>query len=728
MQYVKGKFRTNIYDSVSGYKVGLFKVKESCSELEDLINKTITFSGYFTDLNTEDYYIFNGEYTNHPKYGYQFQVSSYKREEPVGRDAVIEFLSSQVIKGCGEKTAIKIVDKLGEQAIDKIKENKDNLLIVPGMSEKRANEIYASIMKYSEADETIIELKKLGFSIKESLKLYKTYGTNIINIIDKNIYDLVTDIDFSLLDKIFLNSNDYNDERRVMASIVDGMKRLSFAIGDIYNKKEDIINFLVNNYNISYDPEKFDNYFIFLKNNNKIIVDDNNYYLKDNFDMENYIASTLIQINNNKKPNPKKIDEILNAVQYEISVKYNNEQIASIKCALENNISIITGGPGTGKTTIVNGLVRSFQKIYDLYGENDLQKIVLLAPTGRASKRMCETTKFPAFTIHRFLKWNKEDNTFGYNEYNPHDPSLIIIDETSMVDTYLLYNLLKGITHKCQIVFVGDENQLPSVGAGLTLSDIINCGVFSHVSLKQIYRQSENSYIPYLAGEIKNRALSDEIYKNKDDFKFIEANNHQIKDIIKQVCERSIQKGLKDSDLEVLVPMYKGENGIDNLNILLQDIFNKSSDLKKEITIGDVTYRENDKVIQLVNDPDNNVYNGDIVYIKKINLKDIKNLIEVNFDGNIVIYKKDDISNIKHAYAISIHKSQGSEFNHVIMPISINYSRMLYNRLIYTGVTRAKKSLIIIGSMNALKMGVDNPYSCNRKTTLKEKIMYNNSK
>ena len=724
MQIIKGKYRSSIFESNSGYKVGLFKVKEACDELLDIVNKTITFSGYFNDLNDNDTYELQGEYVNHPKYGYQFQTSSYSRVDPIGKDAVIEFLSSDVIHGCGEKTAMSIVNTLGEHAIEKIKENANCLLMVPKMTSKRALEIYNSIMEYSQGDEIIIELKKLGFSIREALKLYKSFGSSILNIVHDDIYSLIKYTEFALLDEIFLKSNDINDPRRVRACIIESMKKLTFNDGDTYSFYQEIYLYMKSYYHINIEEIDYEQNLVFLKNDSKIVIEEDRYYLKDYYDEEEYIANALNDINNLEKPVVKRFNENLNDVQCEISVKYNDEQLKAIKCALENNISIITGGPGTGKTTIVNGIVKMYQKTYDLYKENDIDKIVLLAPTGRAAKRMCETTNFPACTIHRYLKWNKEDNSFGYNEFNVHTPSIIIIDETSMVDTFLLCSLLKGIRHSTQIVFVGDENQLPSVGPGLTLTDLINTNCFNHVSLKQIYRQSDNSYIPFLAREIKNGELSDEFNKPKDDFRYIKASGHQIKGLIKELCELSIKKGLKETDLEILAPMYKGENGIDNLNMLLQSIFNPENSIKKQVQIGDIIYRENDKVIELVNDPDNNVYNGDIGYIVKVNLKDPKSIVEVNFDGNFVVFKKEDLINIKHAYAISVHKSQGSEFNHVIMPITESYSRMLYNRLIYTGITRAKKSLIIIGNNEALIGGINNKYSMLRKTTLMSKITY----
>ena len=721
MNSIKGRFRSSIFEGNNGYKVGLFKVKWSDSELEDIINKTITFSGYFANINNEEDYLLIGEYINHPKYGYQFQVSSYERIEPETSDAIIEFLSSSLIKGCGEKTAKKIVDYYGENTIEKLKESVDNILLVPGITEKNAIKIHESIIKYSETDQLLIDLKKLGFLIKEALKLIKNYGSLIFNIIDEDIYSLVGEIEFNKLDKIYLTNHEYNDSLRVKACIIEGLKRMSFANGDIYNYKEEIYYYLKNYFNIILESEEFISILESI-DEDELIIEEDRYYLTDNYEMEIYIADVLKDINNRRKSKIVNFNKLLNDVESEVKVKYNDEQKLAIKSALENNVCIITGGPGTGKTTIIDGLVRMFRIINDWYIEDDYEKIVLLAPTGRASKKMAESTKSGSSTIHRYLKWNKDDDTFAYNEHNKRNPKVIIIDETSMVDTYLLNHLLKGVEHDTQIIFVGDENQLPSVGPGLILSDLINSNMFVTVSLKEIYRQSENSYIPYLAKEIKEGSLGESFFSKNDDFKFIDVKSSQIKDTLKQICDLSLNKSLTEDDIQVLAPMYKGENGIDNLNILLQSHFNPEEKSKLEIKYGDVIYRENDKIIQLVNDSDNNVYNGDIGVIISVNPKDNKCILEADFDGNFVTYKRDDLINIKHAYAISIHKSQGSEFNHVIIPITMNYSRMLYNKLIYTGITRAKKSLIIIGDLNALNKSISNDNSEMRKTTLIDRL------
>ena len=726
MEYIRGKFKQMIFESDNGYKVGLFRVKEASGEMEEYINKTITFTGYFADVDAEAYYKLTGNYVFNERYGSQFQVSSYEREEPKGKDAVVEFLSSSLVKGCGEKTAIAIVDTLGEEALTLIKENPDNLLLVPGISEVKAKRIYNSIVKYQSTDEIIVNLKKLGFTINESLSILNKWGESSLEIVNNDIYKLIDIIDFTKLDKVFLSMKDAEAEERILACLIETFKRVGFKNGDTYLEKEEIFSTIRNEFKIFIEEDELDEYLDKLKKSKDIIVKKKKYFLKEYYDYEEEIADSLEMISRHSKTRVTNFDDLIAAVQLEYDVKYNTDQKKAIKNALTNRISIITGGPGTGKTTIINSIVKLYVRIHNLNYREVVNDIALLAPTGRAAKKMSDSTGLPAMTIHRYLKWNKDKNEFQINEYNKNYHKLIIVDETSMIDTYLFASLLKGIGHNITLVLVGDSNQLPSVGPGLILNDLIESDMFTHTTLEQIYRQSDNSYIPILAKEIKEHDLSSEFTNQTDDYNFLHASGLAIKEMIRKICVMSREKGLTEEDIQVLAPMYRGENGIDNLNVLLQEIFNPKSKDKKEVKVGDLTYRVGDKVLQLVNDPDNNIFNGDIGYISSIGTvmgSKNKDVFTINFDGNEIQYTREDLINIKHAYAITIHKSQGSEFAHVIMPVSKAYYKMLYNKLIYTGVSRAKKSLIIIGEEESLVMAVNNDYSNNRKTNLKEQLM-----
>ena len=729
MEYIKGKIRNIIYqNNDNGYVVALFRIKETNdSTMKDHLNKTVTITGVFLDINTEDIYILKGEYLNHERFGYQYKVNSYEREEPTTESGVIEFLASPLVKGCGEKTAIKIVETLGVDAVKLIKENKVNLLMVPGMSEAKAEKIYNSIIAHQSADDILIKLKNLGFTTTESTKIYNKHKENVNAILDTNLYLLVDIIDFNKLDKVYTTFYCENSDIRTKACIIEGMKRLSNANGDTYSLEEEIYSAVTAYFNLIIDHDEFSNMLYELTNEGKIVNEDKKYYLKDYYEMEISVAKHLLKISEYTPKVINDFDEKIEELESVVNVNYNSDQQNAIRTALENSITIISGGPGTGKTTIINAIVKLYIKQHKMNPLEVFQNIALLAPTGRASKKMAMSTGLPAMTIHRYLKWNKDTNDFGVGEYNKNQHKLIIVDEVSMIDISLFSALLKGINSNIQLILVGDSFQLPSVGAGLVLNDLIESDLFNFCPLEQIYRQSSNSYIPYLARDIKEKNISEEFMEKRDDYNFLMTENTKVKDMIKKICMVSIEKGLRDTDIQVLAPMYKGENGIDNLNVILRDLFNPKSDEKKEITIGDVMYRVNDKVLQLANNPDCNVYNGDIGYIKKIETKLIprkKDIITIDFDGNYVDYGKDDMFMIKHAYAITIHKSQGSEFAHVIMPVCRNYYKMLYNKLIYTGVSRAKKSLVIIGEANALLMAINNDYSSNRKTTLKEKLMH----
>lgn len=727
MEYIKGKYKTSIFkNDSSGYQVGLFKVKESSTELEDINGKTLTFTGYFRELNTEDTYIMYGKYVFHDRYGYQFQVSEYERCEPDSKEAVVEFLSSSFVKGCGEKTAEKIVEKLGNNAISLIKEDKNNLLKC-GISRKSVDKIYDSIISYYNQDEIIIYLKELDFSVKEITLLLNMFGNKIKDILNNDLYSLIDFIDFKKLDKVYFHLFESTNNMRIEACVLESIKNITFESGDTYSYKDEIISYMREFFQIDV-CEIFDEIIDSLVRKRKMVVYHDKYYLYKTYHDEVYISDALYDISFYDTSCMHNFDNLLTSVEKEYNITYNEEQKNAIKTVMDNSITIITGGPGTGKTTIVNGILRMYQLINMIPDSRFNQAVALLAPTGRASKRLSETTNCGAMTIHRYLKWNHETKEFGINEYNKNEHRLIIVDEVSMIDNELMASLLHGIEHDCKIVFVGDEFQLPSVSQGNVLKDLIESDMFAHVRLKNIYRQSDNSFIPILAREIKNINIESDLHEKKDDYNFLECKKSEIKSMLSEIISMSIDKGLSEKDVQILAPMYKGENGIDNLNIILQELFNSKTSKKVSVKIGPVEYREHDKVLNLVNNIDQNIFNGDIGYIKKINEKNSQEFMVVDYYGNQVTYKREEVGTLRHAYAMTIHKSQGSEFNHVIIPITKEFNRMLYNKLLYTGVSRAKKSLVLIGDIEAFLYAVNNSYSVERKTSLTEFIMnkYNN--
>lgn len=721
--YIKGIFKKVIFQSDKNYIIGLFKVLETNDDdAYEFLNHDITITGYFHELNINEKYILYGNMVDNPRYGLQFNSNDYERVKPEGKDAIIEFLSSDLFKKVGEKTATDIVNTLGDDTLRLIKENYQNLLLVPKMKEKTAKLIHETLLKYDESYDVMINLTKLGFSIKESMLIYNKYKENTMLIINDNIYNLIDDIDeisFTKIDEIRKNNDVLdNDENRIKAATIYIMKLLCFQSGDIYLSKEDIyypLNSLLS-INISY--EEFDYYLCKLNEEHKIIINGEKYYLTEYYYAENNISDNIYYLTNKEETKYKTINREIAALEEYFCVNYNEDQKAAIKCALEKNFSIITGGPGTGKTTIIKAIVELYRKL-NKYSYMDLtNNMVLLAPTGRAAKRMSEATLMPASTIHRFLKWNKDADKFMVNESNKSKVKFVIIDECSMIDLMLFNSLLKGLSKNVKIVMIGDYNQLESVGPGKVLKDLIDSDMINVIFLNELYRQKENSYIAVLAKEVNNNDVDEYFLEKRDDYSFIEADKYELSTYVKEVCKKALSKGYTTDDIQVLAPMYKGENGIDNLNRILQDIFNPD-DNQKYITYNDIIYRENDKVLLLENDIDNNVFNGDMGYITKIDEKGIL----IDFDGNVVRYTKKDLSKIKHGYAISIHKSQGSEFKIVIIPVLKQYRVMLYRKLIYTAITRAKQNLTLIGEPDAFIMAVHNEGNKDRRTSLKESLI-----
>ncbi len=723
MTYIKGNYRKSIFASEKGYVIGLFKIKETDNEeLKIYVNKIITFTGYFHELNLDDMYIFKGDVVDHPKYGLQFNVLEYERLKPEDEDGLVAFLSSDLFKGVGEKLAKSIVDTLGKNVLDEIIKDETCLLLVPKMTNKKAHTIYETLMKYEESHQIIVYLTELGFNMKDALDIYNTYKSETIIHIEHNPYCLTDFISFLKVDEIALKLNvDVSDERRIKACIIYMMNKLLFANSDTYLEYDEILESVFNYLKIDLNVDDFDLYLEELINENKIILIDNKYYLKEMYDSEINITNTIKYLAN-KKIDKLFLDNRIEELEKINNIKYNDKQKEAIKKSLENNITIITGGPGTGKTTIIKAICELYQNIFKLSYEELTNRIALLAPTGRASKRMSESTNLPASTIHRFLKWNKETNEFLVNEYNKNDHHLIIIDEVSMIDLNLLDSLFKGLTKNIKLVLVGDHHQLPSVGPGNILKDLIESDLIDTIYLDTLYRTDENSYITTLAHEIKDNNLSESFLETKSDYTFLKC--HSIKDNLKNLCLQLKEKGYDYKRVQIMAPMYAGINGIDNLNKELQNIFNPKTN-QNEIKYGDVVYRENDKVLQLVNLPEENIYNGDIGIIKNIVKIQNKTFIYIDFDGNLVKYETKDLNKITHGFIISIHKSQGSEFEVVIMPICNSYKRMLYKKLIYTGITRAKKKLILIGEPDAFLYAVNNSNERTRKTNLLEQLKNN---
>lgn len=715
MSEIKGKLSKIIFhNNQNGYTVGLLKVKES--DIDDLVNKTVTFTGSLPDLNEIDTYIMTGNLTNHEKYGSQFQVKSINRIMPQETDAMIDILSSNLFKGIGKKTAEKLVSVFKEKTFDVILNDTSNLLLIPGISEKQAKTLKEALKQYQGSYEDILMLNKLGFSTSESMKIYHYYKDKLNEVLDGNLYNIYYDIDeisFPRVDSIFVAKYEKDSPSRVAGAIVYIIKTLSMTYGHTYFSKEEVNSYLFRVLKVEVSEKVVADAYNSLLVDERIVIKDDRLYLWEMYEAETLIARRLRRLAHEDKIKYKNLDTKIKEIETHYGIVYTDEQLDAIKLAITRKVAIITGGPGTGKTTILKGIL----DLYKVLSSSDKirlnEQIALLAPTGRASKRMSEVTNFEASTIHRFLKWNKDTNRFQINEYNKSSVSFVIIDEASMIDTMLLANLLKGLKSSCHIIFVGDANQLPSVAAGDVLNDMIESKELPVYALKNWHRQGSDSKIIPFAHRINEGILDRELLNSGSDLEFIPCKDNEIIEVIGNVC-----KDYNSYDLQVLAPIYKNRNGIYAINDHLQKLWNPKSPSKKEIEGNESIYREKDKVIQLSNMKDESVFNGDIGIIDRIKLLGNKELY-IDYDGNLVKYTKSMLQNFTLGYAISIHKSQGSEFDTVLIPFTFDYRKMLYRKLIYTGVTRCKKKLILVGDINALEQAIRNNQEQKRRTSLK---------
>ena len=715
MSEIKGKLSKIIFhNNQNGYTVGLLKVKES--DIDDLVNKTVTFTGSLPDLNEIDTYIMTGNLTNHEKYGSQFQVKSINRIMPQETDAMIDILSSNLFKGIGKKTAEKLVSVFKEKTFDVILNDTSNLLLIPGISEKQAKTLKEALKQYQGSYEDILMLNKLGFSTSESMKIYHYYKDKLNEVLDGNLYNIYYDIDeisFPRVDSIFVAKYEKDSPSRVAGAIIYIIKTLSMTYGHTYFSKEEVNSYLFRVLKVEVSEEVVADAYNSLLVDERIVIKDDRLYLWEMYEAETLIARRLRLLAHEDKIKYKNLDTKIKEIETHYGIVYTDEQLDAIKLAITRKVAIITGGPGTGKTTILKGIL----DLYKVLSSSDKirlnEQIALLAPTGRASKRMSEVTNFEASTIHRFLKWNKDTNRFQINEYNKSSVSFVIIDEASMIDTMLLANLLKGLKSSCHIIFVGDANQLPSVAAGDVLNDMIESKELPVYALKNWHRQGTDSKIIPFAHRINEGILDRELLNSGSDLEFIPCKDNEIIEVIGNAC-----KDYNPYDLQVLAPIYKNRNGIYAINDHLQKLWNPKSPSKKEIEGNEGIYREKDKVIQLSNMKDESVFNGDIGIIDRIKLLGNKELY-IDYDGNLVKYTKSMLQNFTLGYAISIHKSQGSEFDTVLIPFTFDYRKMLYRKLIYTGVTRCKKKLILVGDINALEQAIRNNQEQKRRTSLK---------
>lgn len=674
-----------------------------------------------------------GEWINNEKFGQQFKVSSYRSVLPSTNEGIEKFLSSGLIAGIGPVTARKIVKTFGEDTFDIIENQIEKLTQISGINAHKLQTIKQTWDENKEIRQIIIFLQQYNVSPTLATKIFKQYGNNTIKIVQENPYRLAYDIfgiGFLTADKIAAKLGfDFNSIQRCEAGILYVLTQLSedghvFYFADELIKKaieilkvdyQILLSAIINLdfeskiYCINCDTLSFVGQIASedLINNHNICI-----YLANFFVAEFAIAKILKNIYNAKrKIKLNNINESIIQVQDELLITLAQKQIEAIKVASASKILTITGGPGTGKTTIIRAIINIFKKF--------TTNILLTAPTGRAAKRMCEATGHPAKTIHRLLEATKTQ--FLRNENNPLETDLIIIDESSMIDTILMYSLLKAIPKEAVIIFVGDINQLPSVGPGCVLKDIINSQQFPVVELNEIFRQAQQSKIIVNSHRIISGEFPICHDGDKTDFYFIneEEVTNVTRKIIKVVKDNIPNRFNFDSlnDIQVLTPMNKGLAGSITLNEELQNTLNPST---YELISGYKKFRINDKVMQIKNNYDKDVFNGDIGIITDLD-KDEKTML-VNIDGRDVLYRAFELDELMLAYAISIHKSQGSEYPAVVIPIVTQHYIMLARNLIYTGITRGKKLVVLIGSRKAMHMAINNNKTMDRYTMLCEML------
>ena len=490
--YIKGTFKRNIFSSNDGFTVGLIKIKDT--DDQDLIEykgKQFTFTGLFADLNIDEDYVFYGEVIDNPKYGIQYKVSRYEKIMPEDKDGLVIFLSSDIFPKVGEKTALNIVETLGDNCLNLILNDYECLLKVPKMTDKKAMDIQSRLIKYNESYEMVVYLTNFGFSMKDSLKIYNHYLEDTIRVIENNPYELIDTIDGITFTKIDALRNKTNiqkdDERRILALIIYVIKMACFTTGDTYLELNTINNAIKNFSNEEISEEKLNYYLLELNGLGKIIIEDNKFMLSEYYKDELYVASCVYDLSNKDDAIINDIDLKIEKLENFFDITYNEEQKRAIKQSIIKNFSIITGGPGTGKTTIIKGITQAYKMISGYSYDKLQERMVLLAPTGRAAKRMSEACIYPASTIHRYLRWNKETGEFGYNERNKVKAEFIIVDETSMIDIDLMASLFKALPKNVKLVFIGDYNQLESVGPGKVLKDLIESEMINTIFLKEIY-------------------------------------------------------------------------------------------------------------------------------------------------------------------------------------------------------------------------------------------------
>ena len=731
-----GQVQSEIFTSPdSFFKVLIVSVEEANFDWHE---PEITVTGSFGDLSDDQTYRFEGKIVEHPRYGQQFQATSYHVNRPTSKDGLVDFLSGKQFTGIGKKTAEKIVDKLGTDAINKIIADPhvlDKLKLRKAVKDSLVDNLRAN----QGMDEIIIGLNDLGFGANLSSAIFDKYGEETLHIINESPYQLAAEIDgisFNRADQVAQKLGIATDDsRRIDAAIIQTLDDLTMETGDTFTTTKPLlqqtIQLLAQGSGGRVSTDLIANQIVELEKNQAISYADEKIYPTALYNAEWQIADhlhRLLTVDQKKVP-ATTIEKTVTKVADQSGITYDQVQKEAIKTALNSKVMLLTGGPGTGKTTIIKGIVASYAKIHDLsldvneYKEKSFP-VLLAAPTGRAAKRMSEATDLPASTIHRLLGLNGREMPTDMNARDL-EGSLLIIDEMSMVDTLLFKTLIQAVPTSMHVVLVGDKDQLPSVGPGQIFHDLLDFAELPKVELTNIHRQAADSTIIPLAHAIKEGKLPSDLTNKMPDRSFISCHANQVPSVVQQIIDLSKKRDYSANDIQILAPMYRGQAGIDRLNELAQQAYNPPANGKQEVDFRGLTFRVGDKVLQLVNVPEKNIFNGDIGKITAIEsgrtVGKKNESITVDFDGNEVSYSRMEWNQLRLAYCISIHKAQGSQFKMVLLPIVQQFSRMLQRNLLYTAITRAAEKLVLIGEPYAVVTSVKNE-AVNRKTSLVDRL------
>lgn len=699
----------------------------------------LTCVGTFSDIAEGENIEARGVFTDHPTYGRQFKVQSFEEKAPQDVVAIERYLGSGAIKGVGIALAARIVRRFKEDTFRIIEEEPERLAEIKGISERKAMEIADQVNAKRDLRQAMIFLQQYGISTTLAVKIYNQYGQEVYGILQENPYRMADDIEgvgFRTADEIASRVGIRTDsDFRIRSGIQYALLQAS-GEGHTYLPMEELTGRA--SQLLGLEPEYIENHYMNLAMDRKIIMRQvdgvTQMYSSAFFYMEANIATMLKQLDVSYDVPDIEIEMRLRQIEKQTKMDLDEHQVEAVKEAVRNGLLIITGGPGTGKTTTINTIIRYF--------EMEGMDIFLAAPTGRAAKRMSETTGFEARTIHRMLELNggMEGNAgFERNEQNPLETDVIIIDEMSMVDISLMYALLKAVVAGTRLILVGDVNQLPSVGPGSVLKDIIDSGMFHTVKLTKIFRQASTSDIIVNAHKI-NRGEPVSLDNKSMDFFFLKRYDaDKIINVTLQLIKQKLPKfvGASEYDIQVLTPMRKGLLGVERLNTVLQMYLNPPDASKREKEYGSTLFREGDKVMQVKNnyqleweirskyglmiDKGTGIFNGDMGIIEEIN--DFAETMTISFDeGRMVEYPYKLLEELELAYAITIHKSQGSEYPAVVIPL-LTGPRMLMNRnLLYTAVTRAKKCVTIVGNDETFQMMIENNAEQRRYSGLKDRL------